>query len=233
MRQADLGATRVRLYTDLHLRSDQPEEVADFAEHLDAAPDDEQAVVVMGDLFDAWIGPEHWEEAGFAPMVEAFRRLQHRGIRLLLLRGNRDVLLEPEDGEAVCAEVLDRVLVESAGRRVLITHGDEFCLRDRPYQRLRRALRSRVVRGTFRRLPLGVRRRMAARMRGVSRGAVARKPLDALSLVDDAVVAELRSLGAEMAVIGHLHVAEERPLGDGLLLRVLPAWTPGSSGTRL
>ncbi len=225
-----LGAQRIRVVADLHLRPDQPAEVAAFAGQLEqlAAPETE-ALVVLGDLVDAWAGPGCWEEPGYAPLLAGFGGLAERGVELWLLRGNRDVLLEPADLEPFGGRLADRLLAATGSGTLLLSHGDEYCLRDRPYQRLRRALRARPLRWLLRSLPRRLRLGLAARMRGASQAAISRKPLDSMALVEEAVEAALADQGAAGAVIGHLHQAEQRVLAGGLALRVLPAWTPERS----
>ena len=166
------------------------------------------------------------ELAGYAPLVAAFRGLRQRGVELWLLRGNRDVLLEPADLEPFGGRLADRLLAATGSGTLLLSHGDEYCLRDRPYQRLRRALRARPLRWLLRSLPRRLRLGLAARMRGASQAAISRKPLDSMALVEEAVEAALADQGAAGAVIGHLHRAEQRVLAGGGALRVLPAWTP-------
>lgn len=224
----ELGPGPAWVFTDLHLDPAAPEEVRAFAASLAAAPPGLPLLLVLGDLFDAWTGPEVWEEPGLAPLASALAELSARGTRVVLLRGNRDVLLEPGDGARVGAEVADAVVLETPGGRILASHGDEYCLQDRPYQRLRRWLRRPAVRRLARSLPWSWRRRAARRLRGISRGAVARKPLDALALVDGAVLQALEIHDAALALVGHLHRREERELAPGRRLRVLPAWSPGT-----
>lgn len=222
-----LGSQRIWIVADLHLRPDRPAEIAAFAAQLDAlAAADAEALVVLGDLVDAWAGPGCWREPGFEPLLAAFHRLRERGIGLWLLRGNRDVLLEPDDLEPFGASLADRLLVEAGGATLLLSHGDEYCLRDRPYQRLRRALRFRPLRWLLRHLPFRLRMRFAARLRGASQAAVSRKPLGSMAVVEEAVVAALEEQRADIAVIGHLHREERRSLAAGKILRVLPAWSP-------
>lgn len=226
MRHARLAASEVWVVADLHLPPDDDAEARRFAAQLAELPDSCEALVVLGDLVDAWAGPGSWREPGYQPLLEALSRLPERGIACWLLRGNRDVLMEPPDLAGFGGHLADSLLLELGSRRLLLSHGDEYCLRDRPYQRLRRSLRFRPLRWLLRALPYRLRRRLAQRMRGLSREAVARKPLDAMALVDQAVVSALARHGAEEALIGHLHRAERRPLGPERALRVLPAWGP-------
>ena len=222
----DLGPGRVALFTDLHLSSERPAEIADFRATLDGLPEDTAACVVMGDLFDAYIGREDWGGA-FSPLLDSFQALLARGVRVVLLRGNRDALLEARDLPDG-PEVADGVLVDTPGGRLLVVHGDEFCLGDHRYQFLRRRLRGALLRPLLRGLPLALRRALARRMRRLSGSEVARKPLDTLALtVSEAALAAQR-WGAVGVVVGHLHVDQRRRLPDGRPLRILPAWSPGT-----
>ncbi|RMH05404.1 MAG: UDP-2,3-diacylglucosamine diphosphatase [Planctomycetota bacterium] len=215
-----------RVVADLHLRPEEPEEIAAFAAQVRELAGAGADLAVLGDLVDAWPGPGHWREPAWAPLLAAARELTAAGGRLWLLRGNRDVLFEPADLAPLGARLADALLAPAEEGLALLSHGDEYCLRDRPYQRLRRALRWPPLRRLLRALPYRLRLRLAARMRGVSRAAVARKPLDALALEPAAVAAALAEAGAGLAVIGHLHREEQRELPGGLRLRVLPAWSP-------
>lgn len=213
------------VWTDLHLRPEAPEEILAFAAQVDGvAPD--QTLLLLGDLFDAWTGPETLRPEAFAPLRTALQGRAAVGGRTILLRGNRDVLMRPEQGAAIGLELADRVLWDGPSGPVLFSHGDEYCLNDRPYQRLRRTLRRPTVRGLLRLLPAGVRTWMGRRMRSHSLGAVSRKPLDVLALDLQAAETALVERGAQHAVIGHLHAAAEHPLEGARSLQVLPAWEP-------
>lgn len=229
-----LAAEHVTLFTDLHLHVGRPQEVAAFVAQLaqctvagGGADPRTQAIIIMGDLFDSYAGAEDWRLPGFAEMVAALAAQSRRGARVVLLRGNRDVALEPEDAAACGAEVADGVLVRLGARpAVLVAHGDAFCLADRRYQFLRRTLRRPGLRRFLRGRSIGARRWLAARLRGVSRGEMARKPLADLEILPEPLRAELQRLGAVHAILGHLHQERRLDLGEGLRARVLPAWDP-------
>jgi UDP-2,3-diacylglucosamine hydrolase len=229
-----LQTEQVWVWADLHLHQDQASEILRFAEQIQSVPAEIQAVLVLGDLFDAWVGPETWQDPAFQPLVDAFRQLHARQIDLILLRGNRDVLMNPADVAQVHAQLADSVLLKTGSSFALLSHGDEYCLNDLPYQRLRRTLRRPLVRGILRALPHRLRKRIAAKMRGHSERAVGRKPMDMMALNEGAVLAALAKvrggkteLGDGLAVIGHLHQERQQKLAEGRFLHVLPAWEPG------
>lgn len=228
-----LRADRVQVWADLHLHEDQAGEIEQFAEQINQLPAEIETVLILGDLFDAWVGVETWNYPAFQPLVQAFQALAARNIPLILLRGNRDVLMNPKDVTLVHATLADRVMLESSDQApILFSHGDEYCLHDLPYQRLRRTLRRPLVRGLLRGLPHSLRKRIATRMRGHSQRAIGRKPMDMMALDESAVERALEAVGAGRAVIGHLHQERRQRLAGGGLLHVLPAWQPGAEGWR-
>lgn len=224
----EIQAAHVAVFTDLHLSPMRPAEVQAFAASLGELPPRTEAVVILGDLFDAYVGPEDLAVGAIPRLWQETAILGAAGIPTYLIRGNRDVLMTVADGRRVGIEVVDSVLLRTpAGERCLLTHGDAFCLADRPYQRLRRILRQPLLRPLLRGLPLGIRRRLAARLRRHSTLEVARKPLDMMALHRPTVAAEAGRHQAAQVVLGHFHRESREELEGGVGLWILPAWEPG------
>lgn len=221
----ELAVGPLVVWTDLHLRAEAPDEVQAFAGQVESLRAGE-TLLILGDLFDAWTGPESVRASGFAPLRSALLARRAAGETSILLRGNRDVLMRPSQAAALGMELADRVLWQRPTGPVLFSHGDEYCLNDQPYQRLRRTLRRPMVRGLLRCLPARVRIWMGKKMRGHSQEAVARKPLDTLALELGAAERALERAQSSLAVIGHLHSPAEHSLAGGKRLIVLPAWQP-------
>jgi UDP-2,3-diacylglucosamine hydrolase len=224
-----LSAERVAVFTDLHLQPDNYEEIVAFARTLWDLAGSCDALVILGDLFESYIGREDFTHPAFDPVREAFQHLRDAGTEIVLLRGNRDVLLNHSDGRHLGFRVADSVLCSAVPGGLLLTHGDAFCLGDLPYQRLRRILRFPGMRPMLRALPSFVRRRLARRLRSYSVQEVARKPLESMHLTLPKVAEIMQKASTKRAWIGHLHAAASHNLGDGRELTVLPAWNPGTS----
>jgi len=222
-------AQNAAVFTDLHLHLDAPGEIISFVQSLGHLPGRADALIILGDFFDAYIGREVFVHPYFEPFIRAVEYLQANNCPTYLLRGNRDVMMNKRDGDLLGFTVADSILLETAGKRVLLTHGDAFCLTDLPYQKLRRTLRFPGLRGFLRTLPHWARKRIAKRMRGYSKQEVARKPLDSMALTLDQVQKTMSETGAELAVIGHLHAEARHELGPKQHLWVLPAWEPGTA----
>ena len=93
----------------------------------------------MGDLFDAWLGDDQRLREPLArDVVQSMRAIGEAGVPLYLACGNRDFLLGHAFARDAGATLLgDQSVVDIAGTRTLVTHGDEFCTDDAAYQRFR------------------------------------------------------------------------------------------------
>ena len=183
-------------------------------------------LVIVGDLFDAWVGPAHESCLGARRVLEALSSLTAGGTSVVLLHGNRDFLmgesLERATGARVASDGLGVVLED--GTRVALIHGDELCTRDLSYQRLRKVLRSAFVRSLAPRVPLGVAGAIARRLRSASVQAVAYKPSAEKEMQEEACRLTARERSAAVVVCGHAHRARDEQLSDGPRWVVLDAF---------
>ncbi len=205
--------------SDLHLDAGAPQAIEQFLGFLAAHAAKAEALYILGDLFEAWIGdddPDPEKER----VCAGLRALSRGGIPCFVLHGNRDFLL----GEGFCARtgsllLPDPVVLELQGERVLLTHGDALCTDDRPYQELRSAVRDHTWQRRFLSLPLAVRTRLAERARTGSRAHTARAVPYVMDVNATAVAAAHRATGARRIIHGHTH----RPGVHELLIDGQPA----------
>lgn len=215
-----------------------------FLAFLDGLPDGGQ-LIVLGDLFDAWVGPGHATVPAAAAVCDALARATRRGIAIDVVCGNRDFLLDADFERRTGVRVRPHGLVLArGGRRVLALHGDELCTLDRPYQRMKRVLRSAPIRLLARIAPRRLALAAARRLRRRSGRAIDAKPAATLQQQPDAAAAELRAHRADVLVCGHAHRFRDEALAAGRwlvvdafggardLVRVAPegALEPASSG---
>ena len=177
---------------------------------------DAPRLVVLGDLFDAWVGPAHARLPAAREVTGALAALARRGTAVDVLHGNRDFLLGPsferETGARVFPAGVLAEPVEAPGERWLLVHGDELCTLDVGYQRLKRVLRSGPVLWAAPRVPGPLARWIAARLRRASVRALSTKPPAEKTQQPSAVVALARAQGASVVVCGHAHrFRDERP----------------------
>lgn len=195
----------ILLISDLHLSPERPEITAAFFAFLEQSAARAEALYILGDLFETWIGDDDP-----APLVTnvtaALRRISRHGTRVYLQRGNRDFAI----GKSFCREtgctlLPDHYVANFYGEQLLLLHGDTLCTDDRQYQRFRRWIRCPPVLGLLRLLPLKVRRKLAARAREKSMASNANKAENIMDVAPNAVVAALQRAGVQTMIHGHTH----------------------------
>jgi UDP-2,3-diacylglucosamine hydrolase len=123
--------------SDLHLSFEKPELTRRFVTFLQQRAPQAQALYILGDLFDAWIGDDDPTPPN-ALIRKHFKQLTASGVSVYFLQGNRDFLL----GNAFCAAaginlLAETVVIDLFGTPTLLTHGDLLCTDDVPYQNFR------------------------------------------------------------------------------------------------
>jgi UDP-2,3-diacylglucosamine hydrolase len=216
------------IVSDLHLSPTRPRAAAAFHAFARGPARRAEAVYILGDLFDWWIGDDQLR-GGFARGVAgSLRALVAAGVPVYVARGNRDFLLGDAFAAATGVRYLDeRTVPTLAGVPTLLTHGDELCTDDVAYQRFRARARSAQWQARILSKPYWVRRLLALYMRLRSRTATAQKP-DAIMDVNATAVAEaFREHGVTRLVHGHTHRPARHDLTvDGIPRErhVLAAW---------
>ncbi|MFL3527902.1 UDP-2,3-diacylglucosamine diphosphatase [Citrobacter amalonaticus] len=217
---------------DLHLCTEEPAITAGFLRFLAGEARQADALYILGDLFEAWIGdddpnPLHRE------IATAIKAVVDSGVPCFFIHGNRDFLIGKrfacESGMTLLPQ--EKVL-NLYGRRVLILHGDTLCTDDAGYQAFRAKVHQRWLQTLFLALPLCIRKRVAARMRADSKAANRSKSLEIMDVNPYAVIAEMEKHHVQWLIHGHTHRPDVHPLtanGEPAFRVVLGAWhTEGS-----
>ena len=217
----------VDFVSDLHLQSQEPDTLAALARYLEETP--AQAVFVLGDLFEVWVGDDVLQAGdGFEQAVAALLRHASERLTLFIMCGNRDFLMGEKLMAACGAQALDDPSVLQAGNiRWLLTHGDALCLADTPYQAFRAQVRSVAWQKQFLSQPLAQRLASARQMRAQSE--VQKRQLSQaqsfwIDLDRDACLRTLALHGADHMVHGHTHQAATHHLDDTHERWVLSDW---------
>lgn len=191
---------------DLHLSAERPATLALFLQFLEQRAPQADALYILGDLFDAWIGDD--DDGELANRVrEGLRRLvQDTGTPVFFQRGNRDFLI----GDAFCAATGVQLLGETEvvdldGVPTLLMHGDLLCTDDVEYQQARLMLRSPAFVQDFLSRPLPERAALAAEYRKRSGEATSLKAEDIMDVNDDTVADYIRHHDAARLIHGHTH----------------------------
>jgi UDP-2,3-diacylglucosamine hydrolase len=213
--------------SDVHLDATAPQATEQFLDFLVSYAADAEALYILGDLFEAWVGDDD-EDPDKQRVCEGLRALSLRGVACFALHGNRDFLL----GEGFCARsgchlLPDPVVAQIDGERVLLTHGDALCTDDHSYQELRSVVRDRAWQRRFLALPRTQRELLADEARAGSRQHTARTVPYIMDVNAAAVAAAFRATGVRRMIHGHTHrpgVHELQIDGAAAERIVLGAW---------
>jgi UDP-2,3-diacylglucosamine hydrolase len=206
-----MSPDRILFVSDLHLDEQAPRAVAQFIDFLRGPARQSQALYILGDLFETWIGDDD-DEPVRASVCVALREFT-RHVPCLVVRGNRDFLLGPGfESRSGCQLLPDPVRVQAGDHTFLVSHGDLLCTNDRRYQRFRHFSRDKPVQQDYLALPVGVRRMLAGRARTDSRAYTRGAADEIMDVNPDAVAAMFRIAGADVLIHGHTH----RPAVHGL-----------------
>ena len=190
---------------DLHLDAERPSGIEQFLHFIEQEAAAAEALYILGDLFEAWIGDDD-TNPGYKPIIDALAALTRRGVPCFFMHGNRDFLVGERFAAATgCRLLREYEVVELAGRRVLLTHGDLLCTDDKPYMALRARVRDPDWQRDFLGKPLQERRAIADDLRDKSRAAVAGKPPEIMDVNRRAVEAAMREHRVELLLHGHTH----------------------------
>lgn len=193
--------------TDLHLAPAGDARTDGFLRWLRAQRPTPPMLIVLGDLFDTWVGARQARLEGSGRVLAAFADLARGGSAVHIVPGNRDALMGPDVERASGARVHLEGFVGllPGGARAAFVHGDALCTLDHDYLRLRRLWRARPLRWLSGVVPLFVARAVARRLRARSESAKPRKVEAARSIRPAAVVELARRVGATLVVCGHAH----------------------------
>ena len=221
----DAGRTTLFI-SDLHLDGERPDITAQFLEFIEREAREAQALYILGDLFEAWIGDDD-PDADKRRVIAALRSLTQAGVPLYFIHGNRDFLIGRRFAAETGAKLLaDGTLIELYGKRVLLMHGDTLCIDDPSYQRLRRIVRNPLVQFILRRLSLRQRQKLAARMRAGSKAHIESMDQAAPQIMDvnqDEVCRTFASEHADIIIHGHTHrpAVHEVQVGNRVATRIV------------
>jgi UDP-2,3-diacylglucosamine hydrolase len=208
--------------SDLHLGEATPRTFEAWVAYLRQTPAD--AVIILGDLFELWVGDDMRTRDFESRCVQALRQAADTR-QLGFMVGNRDFLLGAEmRRESRLVELPDPTLLTAWGQRVLLSHGDALCLADAPYQAFRQEVRRPAWQAAFLARPLSERLAIAAEVR---RASDTRRRFDGDAATDvdaDEALRWMKAVGASTLVHGHTHRPRSQMLAEGFERHVLSDW---------
>ena len=214
--------------SDLHLTEERPEANERFIAFLEDKARAAEALYILGDFFEYWIGDDDLGEPFNAVIAGLLRDLTRRGVQVRFMHGNRDFLI----GGRFCAATGVQLLEDPSVREIrneptLLMHGDTLCTDDLEYQAWRCKVRDPAFQAAFLAKSLGERRRAVVQMREKSKEIAQGKSAEIMDVNDGAVREALRRHGVGRLIHGHTHRPGRHALeldGRSCERWVLPDW---------
>ncbi len=191
--------------SDLHLDEARPQIVDLFVEFLQAEARQADALYILGDLFESWIGDD--DDAPLpARVATELRALRDSSVPIHFMHGNRDFLVGPHyANRAGMALLADPTVITLGGEPALLMHGDTLCTDDVEYQKFRKMVRNPVWQQEFLAKPLAERRAFAEHARGESRKHTSTMRPQIMDVNQAAVESTMRRHDVKRLIHGHTH----------------------------
>ncbi len=227
--------------SDLHLDAERPHITELFGRFLHEEARGADALYILGDLFEAWVGDDDPSETG-AFVADALRRVSAAGTPVWFIHGNRDFLLGRDYAtRAGMALLAEPSVVMLHGRPALLSHGDTLCTGDLAYQQFRAQTHDPAWQAGFLAQPLQARLAFARQAREASRahqsGLADQGTMETTTdVAPEAVEATFALYGVDLMIHGHTHrpaVHELAVEGRGRQRIVLGDWYEQGSVLRV
>ena len=207
-------SARIAFCSDVHLSGKPQAEHSQLEEHfltqLIRMTHTQNAVFILGDLFDYWVGDAC--SSRFQTFFSTFKK--NKGpADCFFMPGNRDFLISHTLLHSLnIAHLTDPSVLCLGNTRLLLTHGDRLCTHDRGYQWLRSVLQHPATLWLASKLPYQLKLAVAKKLRRSSTQLSARKPKNIMQ----ACTQELRRLAeasrCHSVVFGHVHTQHHQLL---------------------
>lgn len=191
------------LISDLHLTPSMPLTAQRFFDFCEKEGPGVEAVFILGDLFEYWIGDDAALDSPFQQEVKRAIANLSTKTKTLYMHGNRDFLIGTDYLKKTGMTLLpDPSKIVIAGNEYILCHGDSLCTADVGYQVFRNWVRKPWLQNIFLRMPLDWRKSIAKNLRSNSSEERARKT----NVTSHACATLLRDLPGNKLIHGHTHL---------------------------
>ncbi len=191
--------------SDLHLQADRPEIGDQLIEFLNKEALAADALFILGDLFESWIGDDDANEYNESIQF-ALGSVVKSGTPVFLMHGNRDFMIGTKFSLETGVQLLpDPFVLGLYGKDVLLSHGDAYCTDDVEYQAVRTMTRDPEWQAMMLRKSLEERRAFVAQAR-VDSASHGESISEEISDVNVAAIEEaMEKHNVRLMVHGHTH----------------------------
>ena len=213
--------------SDLHLEENHPEITQEFLKLLANCDSSIDALYILGDLFEAWIGDDH-KTPFHQQIIRALKSTTEKGLPIYFMHGNRDFLIGKQFlRETGCKLLSDEEKITLYGTPVLLMHGDTLCTRDIAYLKARKWGHHRLLQFLFLLLPLKIRQKIADNMRKKSMQHTQSTAKEIMDVTQNEVERVMQKHHVHFLIHGHTHRPAIHPFSlnhQSFTRIVLAAW---------
>ena len=198
------------LISDLHLTPSMPLTAQRFFDFCEKEAPTVEAVFILGDLFEYWVGDDASMHSPFQQEVQRAIANLSTKVKTYYLHGNRDFLIGPSFIKKTGMTLLrDPSTVEIAKEKWVLAHGDALCTADVGYQVFRNWVRKPWIQKIFLSLPLHWRRGVAQHLRSNSHNQYQQLPATdhhKMDVTRSACSNVLKDQSGDRLIHGHTHL---------------------------
>lgn len=200
---------RTIFIADAHLKAPADNNFQMLIRFLQEQTGKTDALYIMGDLFDFWVGFPSQPFHHYNQVLDALERLVDSGCRLVCFEGNHDFHLGDVFSQRLKAEIHTTPIIrEIQGKRLFLCHGDQINRSDYSYRLLRLLLRNPVTAATVKVFPTSlafvIKEKLQHSSQSKYRSASAR--WDYHTIIRE-FAAKVHLMGCNGLVTGHFHLA--------------------------
>lgn len=196
---------RTLFISDVHLSLNDPSSLQAFLAFLEQEAIDADALYILGDLFDFWIGDDDPSE--FAQtVIQALKKVTDTGTQGYFVQGNRDFLVGKRFSRQTGFHLLgDVTAVNLYGRSAVILHGDTLCLDDIRYLAFRAKVHQPWLQFIFNHLPFAFRKKIVSKIQAGVKDDKSTKAYDIMDVSQDEVIKVMNENHVHLMIHGHTH----------------------------
>ncbi|MBA4729708.1 MAG: UDP-2,3-diacylglucosamine diphosphatase [Gammaproteobacteria bacterium] len=210
--------------SDIHLEPIENNRTLAFNNFLEKASDRYEALYILGDLFEYWIGDDE-DNLTISNIKKNLSRLADQGVSLFFIHGNRDFLIGNKFASDTNIKILDDMhIINLNNKKIMLSHGDAFCTDDTDYQKFKNETRNSSWIKSFLKKPLDERLFIADDMRSKSKSANSNKPENIMDTNPKAIEESVIKNEIDILIHGHTHRPEVKYFANGSVKVVLGSW---------
>lgn len=216
----------IAIISDIHLSESNESITKSFISYITNIAPMHDELYILGDLFDSWIGDDDDSEYN-KNIIDILGKLGKK-TKIYFIAGNRDFLI----GNKFCAKTGIKLLpsiaiVNANNKKFLLTHGDLLLTKDKSYQLMRKVFQNKITKSLFLKLPLIIRKKLAANARSSSKKLTKNKNINKFE-VDKEYLHKLQNrYKPDFIIYGHIHKTTVEYINSSIAIS-LPDWRENS-----